>query len=66
MKKRILKDWIAYTIICIQVLLFVIVSGECEGCDLSTEFTIKAPLFCLMIVNHFIIARHTNFYTGEF
>ena len=66
MKKRILKDWIAYTIIVVQVLLMCLVSGEYEVKDLSVEFAIKLPLFFLMIVNHFLIARHTNFYTGEF
>lgn len=66
MKKRIFKDWISYTLICLQVLFFVIVSGDCEGCDIATEFGIKAPFVCLMIFNHIMIARHTEFYTNGF
>lgn len=65
MKKRIFKDWVSYTLICLQVLFFVIVSGECD-CDLTTEFGIKAPFVCLLIINHILIARHTEFYTNGF
>lgn len=65
MKKRIFKDWISYTLIVLQVLFFVIVSGECDA-TLSEEFTIKAPLVCLIIFNHIMIARHTEFYTNGF
>lgn len=65
MKKRIFKDWISYTLICLQVLYFVIVSGECSA-PLDVEFGIKAPFVCLLIINHILIARHTNFYTNGF
>ncbi len=64
MKKRIFKDWVSYTLIIIQVLLIVIISGECKECDKAVEFTIKAPCFCLLVINHFMIARHTGFYEG--
>ena len=65
MKKRIFKDWVSYTLICLQVLYFVIVSGECSA-DIGTEFAIKAPFVCLLIINHILIARHTEFYTNGF
>ena len=65
MKKRIFKDWVSYTLIIIQVLLFVIVSGDCDA-DLTTEFTIKLPFVCMLIINHILIARHTEFYTNGF
>lgn len=65
-KRRIFKDWVSYTLICLQALFVVIVSGECEGCTLTTEFGIKAPFVCLMIINHILIARHTEFYTNGF
>lgn len=65
MKKRIFKDWVSYTLICLQVLFMVIVSGECS-CDAATEFTIKLPFVCLLIINHILIARHTRFYTNGF
>lgn len=65
MKKRIFKDWVSYTLICLQVLYFVIVSGECSA-DTATEFAIKAPFVCLLIINHILIARHTRFYTNGF
>lgn len=65
MKKRIFKDWVSYTLIILQVLFFIILSGECSA-DLATEFTIKAPFVCLLIINHILIARHTKFYTNGF
>lgn len=65
MKKRIFKDWVSYTLIVLQVLFFVIVSGESDA-TLSEEFAIKAPLVCVMIINHIMIARHTRFYTNGF
>lgn len=66
MKKRYFKDWVSYSLIVIQVLLIVIVSGECEECDRAVEFAIKAPCVVLLLINHFMIARHTRFYQGEF
>lgn len=66
MKKRYFKDWVSYSLIVIQVLLIVIVSGECNECDKSVEFMIKAPCVVLLLINHFMIARHTKFYQGEF
>lgn len=66
MKRRYFKDWVSYTLIVIQVLLIVIVSGECEECDKAAEFVIKAPCVVLLLINHFMIARHTKFYQGEF
>ena len=66
MKKRIFKDWVSYTLIIMQVFLFVMVSGEYESCDLATEFSIKLPLVCLLMINHILIARHTEFYTNGF
>ena len=65
MKKRIFKDWISYSLCVIQVCLFVLVGGECT-CDAKTEFMIKAPMVCVMIINHILIARHTEFYTNGF
>ena len=65
MKKRIFKDWVSYTLICIQVLLFAIVSGE-SNAPLDVEIGVKAPMVCLLIINHILIARHTNFYTNGF
>lgn len=66
MKRRMFKDWVSYTLIIIQVLLMCIVSGECKECDKAMEFTIKAPCVVLLFINHFMIARHTKFYQGEF
>ncbi len=66
MKKRYFKDWVSYTLIIIQVLLIVIVSGECDECNRAVEFTIKLPCVVLLFINHFMIARHTKFYQGEF
>lgn len=65
MKKRIFKDWVSYTLICIQVVLFAIVSGDSDA-PLLLEIEVKAPLICLLIINHILIARHTNFYTNGF
>ena len=65
MEKRIFKDWVSYTLICIQVVLFAIVSGDCDA-PLLTEIEVKAPMVCLLIINHILIARHTNFYTNGF
>lgn len=65
MKKRIFKNWVSYTLIILQVLFFVIVTGECDA-PLSVEFSIKLPFMCLLIINHILIARHTNFYTNGF
>ena len=65
MKKRIFKDWVSYTLIVLQVINFVIVTGE-SNAPLSIEFAVKAPFFCMLIINHVLIARHTNFYTNGF
>lgn len=65
MKKRIFKDWVSYTLICMQVFLFALVSAE-SNAPLDVEIGIKAPMVCLLIINHILIARHTRFYTNGF
>ena len=65
MKKRIFKDWVSYTLIILQVFNFVVVTGE-SSLPFTLEFGIKAPFFCMLIFNHILIARHTEFYTNGF
>ena len=64
MKKRIFKDWISHTLILVQLTLFCLLSAEVDG-TIGTEVMIKMPMACLLIVNHYLIARHTNFFEGE-
>lgn len=65
MKKRIFKNWVTYTLIVLNVLFMCIISGEYNG-TIAEEFAYKLPLVLLFFFNHFMIARHSNFFTGEF
>ena len=65
-KRRIFKDWVSYTLIITQICLIMIFAGECEGCTIAEEMTIKLAVICILIINHILIARHSEFYTNAF
>lgn len=64
MKKRIFKDWISHTLILVNITMFCLLSAEVDG-TIGTAFMIKAPMACILIINHYLIARHTYFYEGR-
>lgn len=64
-KERImLKVWVEEVLIIAQVFLLILLTGECE--TINMELAIKFPAIVLLLVNHTLLARYTDFYTKGF
>lgn len=60
MKKRYLKTWVEYSIICIQFLLFLILCSECNNFKI---FVIsKIITLIIFYINHLILEKYTRLF----
>ena len=60
MKKRYLKTWIEYSIICIQFLLFLILCSECNNFKIFVISKIIALI--IFYINHLILEKYTRLF----
>ena len=60
MKKRYLKTWIEYSIICIQFLLFLILCSECNNFKIFVLSKIIALI--IFYINHLILEKYTRLF----
>lgn len=58
MKKRYLKTWVEYSIICIQFLLFLILCSECNNFKIFVISKIIA--LTIFYINHVILEKYTR------
>lgn len=58
MKKRYLKTWVEYSIICIQFLLFLILCSECNNFKIFVISKIIALI--IFYINHLILEKYTR------
>lgn len=57
--KRYLKRWVEVVIICIQVILFMVLGGECE--DLKVFIISKFIALTLFIINSMILFKYSRY-----
>ena len=57
--KRYLKRWVEVVIICIQVILFMVLGGECE--DLKIFIISKLIALTLFIINSMILFKYSRY-----
>lgn len=57
--KRYLKRWVEVVIIFIQVILFMVLGGECE--DLKVFIISKLVALTLFIINSMILFKYSRF-----
>lgn len=60
MKKIYLKKWVEDVIVFIQVILFMILAGDCD--NIKTFIISKLIILILIYVNHIIIKKYTKIY----
>ena len=57
-KRKYLKRWLDYLIVCIQMLLIVLMAGEVD--NLALFFISKLVFLGLFIINHLILVRYSK------
>ena len=60
MKKIYLKKWVEVVIVFIQVILFMILAGDCD--DLKIFIVSKIIVLIIFFVNHLILVKYTKLY----
>lgn len=60
MKKIYLKKWVEVAIVFIQVILFMILAGDCD--DLKIFIVSKIIALIIFFVNHLILVKYTKLY----
>lgn len=57
-KRKYLKRWLDYLIVCMQMLLVLLMAGEVD--NLAIFFISKLVFLCLFIINHLILVRYSK------
>ena len=58
MKRTIVKDWVAYTLVVINILLLMFMAGDCE--DMTIFVVSKIIALVLFVFNSFIIVKYSR------
>ena len=59
-RKEYLKKWVEVVIVFIQVILFMILAGDCD--DLKIFIVSKIIVLIIFFVNHLILVKYTKLY----
>lgn len=59
-RKEYLKKWVEVVIVFIQVILFMILAGDCD--DLKIFIASKIIALVIFFVNHLILVKYTKLY----